>query len=171
MRQGQSVCDFVEVPSDPEIRFAIVPLTEAEYMQALQAVGEMLVPDNLVGAEMMDRRRAQETLIRAIREESDLSQRVFDSIDDLMAEIEVADVDHLIDSYNEMTANASPTLDGIPPEEFVNLKELLQKMDWNALSGRSWYAARRFLGTITPSPLLDNSPGSSSTKPSITTSE
>lgn len=171
MRQGQSVCDFVTLLSDPEIRFAIVPLTEAEYSQALEAVGSMTVPDNLVGAEIMDRRRAQETLVRSIREQGDLTQRVYFNVEELMEDVEVADVDHLIDAYNELTANSSPTLDGIPPEEFVNLKELLQVMDWNALSGRSWYAAQRFLGTITPSPLLDNSPGFSSTRPSITTNE
>lgn len=171
MRMGQSTCDFVVLRSDPEIRFAIVPLTEAEYTQALNAVATMVVPENLVGMELMDRRRAQETLIRAIREESDLETRVFDDVESLMAEIEVSDVDYMIDEYNRMTAKSSPELDGIPKEEFQNLKELLQVMDWNALSGRAWFAAQRFLSEITPTPLLDNSPGSSSTKQLITTNE
>lgn len=171
MRMGQAVCEFAILPSDKETRFALVPLTEAEYMQSLEAVASMVIPDNLIGAELMDRRRAQETLIRAIREESDLSQRVFDDIDGLMEICDVGDIDFLIDEYNRMTANSSPSADGIPPEEFRNLKELLQKMDWNALSGRAWYEAQRFLSTIMPTPLLDNSSGSSSTKPSITKSD
>ena len=171
MRMGQAVCEFAILPSDKETRFALVPLTEAEYMQALEAVSVMVIPDNLVGAELMDRRRAQETLIRSIREESDLTQRVFDDVDDLMEVCDVADIDFLIDEYNRMTANSSPSVDGISPEEFRNLKELLQTMDWNALSGRAWYEARRFLLTITPSPLLDNSPGLSSTSQLTTKSD
>lgn len=171
MRMGQDVCDFVSIPSDSEIRFAIVPLTEAEYTQALEKVANMVVPDNLAGAQLQDRRRAQEILIRAIREESDLTQQIFTSVDGLLAVIEVNDVDVLIDAYNQMTARSSPSIEGISAEEFRNLKELLQVMDWNALSGRAWFAASRFLSEISPSPLLDNSPGSSSTSTLTMTKE
>ena len=171
MRQGQGVCDFVTLRSDEEMRFAIVPLTEAEYMQALSAVASTVVPDNLVGAEIQDRRRAQEMIIRAIREESDLSVRVFHSVEELMEIFEVRDVDWVYDEYLRMTDKSSPSLEGISQEEFTNLKELLQKMDWNALSGRAWFAAKRFLSEITPQPLLDNSYGSSSTNTSITTKD
>lgn len=171
MRMGQSICVFSTLRSDPEIRLALVPLTEAEYTQALNAVAADLVPDGLIGAEIQDRRRAQETLIRAVREPDDLTTRVYATADELMDDVEVGDIDHLIDEYNRMVADSSPALDGIPPEEFRNLKELLQTMDWNALSGRAWYAANRFLSEIMPSPLLDNSPGSSFNKLSTTTSE
>jgi hypothetical protein len=41
MRLGQAVCDFVTLPSDSETRLCIVPLTEAQYLQALEKVSEM----------------------------------------------------------------------------------------------------------------------------------
>lgn len=169
MRLGQDACDFVTLTSDPEVRFAIVPLTEAEYYQALEKVAEMTVPDSLAGAQLQDRRRAQEILVRAIREEFDLTKQVFQRVDELLAVVDVNDIDELVDGYNAMTARSSPSIEGIPPEEFQNLRELLQVMDWNALSGRAWYAAKRFLSEISPSPLLDNSPGSSSISTLTTT--
>lgn len=171
MRLGQDACDFVSIPSDPEIRFCIVPLTEAEYTQALEKVANMVVPDTLAGAQLQDRRRAQEILLRSIREEFDLTQQVFRSVDELLRVVDVNDIDILIDNYNEMTARSSPSIEGISEEEFRNLKELLQVMDWNALSGRAWFAASRFLSLISPSPLLDNSPGSSSISTLTTTKD
>jgi len=169
MRLGQAVCDYVTLPSDPEVRLAIVPLTEAEYLQALNAVSEVPQGDDLAGAAIKDRVTSQEILVRAVREERDLTQRVFDSVADLMDVLEVQDVDHVLDMYREMVEKSSPQIEAIPPEELEHLKKALQEMDWNALSGSAWYAARRFLSRIIPTPLLDNSPGFGSTKPSITT--
>lgn len=171
MRLGQAVCDYVTLPSDSEIRLCIVPLTEADYLQVLEKVRDVPAKDDLPGMTIRDRTMAQEIVLRSIREESDLSVRVYDFVEDMLEDLEVSDVDDVYDAYMEMTARSSPVLDGIPPEEFEEIKKLLQVMDWNALSGRSWYALKRFLSTITPSPLLDNSPGSTSTKSSTTTSE
>src|SRR4029077_15953826 len=168
---GQAVCDFISLPSDPEIRLAIVPLTEAEYLQALNKVAEVPRPDDLAGAAIKDRTQSQEIPVRAIREEKNLEDQVFDDVNEMMETLEVQDIDHAIDMYNEMTDKSSPAIDQIPPEELENLKKALQEMDWNALSGRAWYAARRFLSTIMPQPLLANSLGSGSIKPSTTTSE
>ena len=163
MRSGQSTCDFVVLPSDPEIRLAIVPLTEADYRNVLEKVAAVPAGDDLAGVQIKDRVQAQEILVRAIREEGDLTQRVYNEVEEMNEDLEIHDIDHAIDCYNEMVFQSSPSLDGIPPEELENLKKALQEMDWSALSGRSWYAAKRFLGTIMPSPLLDKSPGSSST--------
>jgi hypothetical protein len=171
MRLGQAVCDYVTLPSDPETRLAIVPLTEAQYLQALNKVAEVPRLDDMAGAAIKDRVQSQEILVRAIREEKDLTQQVFDTVDEMMEAFEVQDVDHVIDSYNEMVEKTSPVLDGIPKEELENLKKALQTMDWNELSGSAWYAARRFLSRIMPSPLLDNSLGSGSIKSSTTTNE
>lgn len=171
MRLGQGVCDFVPLISDPELRLGIVPLFEAEYIQALNAVADMDAPDDLAGMQLRDRRQAQEIIVRAIREPDDLEQRVYADVDEMMEQLTVGDVDEILDRYNEMCEQSSPRLDRIPPEEFENLKKLLQTMDWNALSGRAWYAARRFLSEISPSPLMDSSPGSTSTNLSTTTSE
>lgn len=171
MRLGQATCDFVVLPSDPEIRLCIVPLTEAQYLQALEKVRDTKADDNIAGLAIRDRVQAEEILVRAIREESDLSQMVYESVEEMMEDLEVADVDELIDNYNEMVQQSSPSLDGIPEEDFEELKKLLQEMDWSGLSGRAWYAAKRFLSTISPSPLLDNSLGSISTRSLITTRE
>jgi hypothetical protein len=171
MRLGQAVCDYVTLPSDDEIRLCIVPLTEAEYLQALEKVRDTKANDDLPGMAIRDRVQSQEILVRSIREEDDLTQKVYASVEEMLESLEVADIDELIDKYNEMTAISSPALDGIPEGEFQDLKKRLQTMDWSALSGRSWYAAKRFLSTITPSPLLDNSLGSTSTNSSTTTSE
>jgi hypothetical protein len=88
--------------------------------------------------------------------------RVYSSTEEMLEDLEVADIDALIDGYNEMIAKSSPSLDGITEEEIEDLKKVFQTMDWNALSGRSWYAAKRFLSTISPEQLRDNSHGSTS---------
>ena len=44
MRQGQATCSYVSLISDPEIRVAIVPLTEAEYEQVLELVASIECP-------------------------------------------------------------------------------------------------------------------------------
>lgn len=170
MRLGQAVCDYVTLPSDPEIRLAIVPLTEADYRNVLQKVAKLGVADDLAGVQMKDRVQASEICVRAIREEHDLQQRVYDDVSEMEADLEIQDIDHIIDCYNEMVAQSSPSLEQLPPEEFEALKKALAEMDWNDLSGSAWYAARRFLSRIMPSPLLDKSPGFSST-PSLTTTK
>jgi hypothetical protein len=163
MRSGQSTCDFVNLPSDPEIRVAIVPLTEADYRNVLEKVAAVPSGDDLAGVQIKDRVQSEEILVRAIREEHDLTQRIYDDVSELLEDFEIHDIDHAIDVYNEMVYQSSPSLDGIPPQELENLKKSLQEMDWNALSGSAWYAARRFLSAVMPSPLLDKLPGSSST--------
>jgi hypothetical protein len=171
MRLGQAVCDYVSLPSDPEIRLCIVPLTEADYLQVLEKVRDTVASDDLPGMAVRDRVQAQELVLRTVREEDDLSIRVYESVGDMLEDLEVADIDEIYDKYVEMTQKSSPSIDGIPESELDEIKKLLQAMDWSVLSGRSWYAMKRFLSTITPSPLLDNSPGFSSTNSSITTSE
>lgn len=171
MRLGQAACDYIDLPSDSELRLCIVPLTEAQYVQVLAKVRDTRASDDLPGFALRDRVQAQEILVRAIREEDDLTKRVYGDVDEMLEDLEVQDIDALIDGYNEMMAKSSPTLDGIPQEEMNELKKIFQTMDWNGLSGRSWYAARRFLSTLSPEQLQVNSPGSSSTNSSTTTSE
>lgn len=171
MRGGQSMCDFVVLPSDPEIRVAIVPLVEADYRNVLEKIGKLGTPDDLANVQIKDRVQAEEILVRAIREEHDLTQRIYDDVDDLLEDFEVGDIDHAIDCYNQMVHQSSPSLDGIPAEEFEALKKVLQRMDWNALSGSAWYAAKRFLSTISPLLRQASFPGSSSTSLLTTPSE
>lgn len=168
MRLGQAVCDYVVLPSDPEIRLCIVPLTEADYRRVLEKISKLDAADDLAGAAVKDRTQSEEILVRSIREEHDLTQRVYDDIDEMLEDLEVHDIDHVIDAYNEMIERASPSIEGLTEEDMARLKKALAEMDWNALSGSAWYAAKRFLSKITPQPLLDSWPGSTSTSLSIT---
>jgi hypothetical protein len=171
MRLGQAVCDYVTLPTDPEIRLCIVPLTEALYLQALEKVLSIEAQDDLAGMAIRERVQATEILARSIREESDLTKVVYESAEQMTEDLEVVDIDELIDRYNEMIAISSPSIDGIPDEELEHVKKLLQEMDWSGLSGRAWHALKRFLSTISPTPLLDNSLGFISTNSLTTTSE
>lgn len=175
MRLGQAVCDWVVLPSDPEVRMAVVPLSESDYISVLNKVATMEFKDDMAGMAMRDRVQSQEILLHAIREPDNLSQRVYSTVEELVDEenggLTQIDVDEAIEVYNEMIHVGSPAIDGIPPGEFVELKKVLQEMDWNALSGRQWYAAKRFLSAISPRPLLDNSLGYGSTRRSITTND
>lgn len=171
MRLGQAVCDYVTLPSDSEIRVAIVPLTEAEYKQVLSHVANIDANNNMAGMSLLDRVQAQEICARAIRQDDDLSQRMFNNSEEMMEVLDVVDVDEVIDKYNEMIENSSPTMDGIPPEELDALKKALQQMDWNVLSGRQWYAAKRFLSEIFHLLPPDSLRGFTSTKSSTTTND
>lgn len=171
MRLGQAVCDFVTLPSDPEMRMAIVPLSEAEYRKALNKVYELKLNDDLAGLAVRDRRQSLEILLYSIREPDDLTQTVYSDVESLMDDLEVVDTDELIDRYNEMVEKSSPSLDAIPGEELDAVKKVLQTMDWNELSGRSWFALKRFLSTISDLQLRVNSVGSTSTPSLTTTSE
>jgi hypothetical protein len=171
MRLGQATCDVVGLVSDPEDSVKIVPLVEAEYLEALEAVAAILGPDDMAHMALRDRRQSQEILIRAIREDDDLTSRAFSSVDEMMEILEVADVDEVIDRYNEMVHTSSPAIDRIPSEELDAVKKALQETDWSVLSGRSWYALKRFLGTLPAAQLLGNLHGSISTSSSTTTSE
>jgi hypothetical protein len=175
MRLGQAVCDWVVLPSDPEVRMAVVPLSEADYISVLEKVATMDFTDDLSGLAMRERVQSQEILLHAIREPDDFSKKVYASVDELIDQdnggLSQIDVDEAIEVYNEMIHVGSPAIDGIPPGEFVELKKALQEMDWNALSGRQWYAAKRFLSAISPRPLLDNSLGYGSTQKLTGTNE
>jgi hypothetical protein len=148
-----------------------VPLTEAQYRRVLEKVASLNLVDNLAGVSVRDRVQSHEILVHAIREEDDLSQRVFHRTEEMLETLEVTDIDELIDRYNEMMEKSSPALDGIPAQELEVVKKALQTMDWSDLSGRSWYALKRFLSTVMPTLLSDNLLGSTSTSLLTTTSE
>lgn len=175
MRLGQAVCEWVTLPSDNETRLALVPLIEADYINVLTEVASMKLQDDVAGLALRDRMQSQLILTHSIREPSDLRIKVYETREQLINEDEgglsQTDIDECIEVYNEMIHVASPAIDGIPPHEFEPLKKAFMEMDWSALSGRQWYAFKRFLSAISPSPLLDNSLGFGSTSKLITTKE
>lgn len=171
MRLGQATCDYVELPSDPEIRLAIVPLTEAQYKQVLAKVGNTEAQNTMAGMSLLDRTQAQEICARAVRQEDDLTKTLWSSAEEMMEVLDVTDIDEIIDRYNEMVEKSSPSIDGIPPNEIEALKKALQQMDWSGLSGRQWYAAKRFLSEIFHLLPPDSLRGFTSTNLLTTTSE
>lgn len=172
MRLGQAVCETVTLQSDEEVKIALVPLTEAEYEQSLSAAASRNVPDNIAGAMLRDRTNVQHMIRFSAREVGNLENHVWETVDEMMEMLSEGDLDQLIDEYNEMTAKINPQLDGIPNEEFETLKKVLSEIQWSGLSGKSWYAAKRFLGALIQDGLLsDNTLGSLSTKNLTTTSE
>ncbi len=163
MRAGQAVCEFVTLLSDPEIRVAIVPLTEAELESCIEAAANIgMQNDNTLSLEYRERVQTREIVYRAVREDHDLSKLAFESSSAMAALLDAADINHVFDHYLEMVDRSSPSIDGVPEEEFENLKVTLQAINWNELSGKQWYAAKRFLSSISTMLLRDSSFGSSS---------
>src|SRR5262245_4731334 len=172
MRAGQALAEIVPLISDSEIRVALVPLLEVDYRQVLSIIARIDVPDSMTGLQYQNRVQSEELLLRSLRDPKDLNSWLFSSVEEMNDVLEVSDIDMLIDHFTEISENANPAIDRIDPEEFEVLKKVLQTMDWNALSGRSWYAAKRFLGALTLDGLLrGRSLGSISTRQSTSTSD
>ena len=163
MRLGQEAADIHSLLSDPEIRVALVPLTEAEYDQALESAVKMNVPESIMGNQARDRMLQRETLLRAVREPDNLSNRVFENIDELSEALGHDDIGFLIDMYFELVEKSSPSVDGLSEAEISDVKKVLMEMSWNDLTGKQWFALKRFLSTLGPEQLLAKSLGSIST--------
>jgi len=168
MRLGQAACEITELPSDPEIRIALVPLTDSEYLLALEFADRIEAGDNVAGYRVREEAQKQAVLLYSARELSDLTVKFFENIDEV-GELMEHDVDHLYDVYLEMVANQSPSLFGLTDENFEQLKKVWQRIEWSELTGQQWYAAQRFLNSIQPLLHRANSFGSSSTKSLIET--
>ena len=163
MRLGQATAEYVALISDPEIRVALVPLTEAEFQESFTDAAKLVVGDNMAGIMVRERRARVQQVWRSLRATGNLDQYMFATYEEFRDALTTGDIDMLIDVYEEMTYELSPTLEGISPEELEMLKKALAEMDWSDLSGKSWYAAKRFLSTISATQLTDKLPGSSST--------
>jgi hypothetical protein len=172
MRQGQAAYEIVQLFSDPEVRFAMVPLREVEYHQALDAAARVVSEDNIAGIVRRERTQNCALLSLALREPNEPEQKAFVDMDDMVSTLDVMDIDFLLERFTEMSEQSNPAIDGISDREFEQLKKVLQTIPWNELSGRSWYAAKRFLGALIQDGLLQaNLLGSTYTSPSTTTSE
>lgn len=172
MRLGQSAYEIEHLISDPEIRVALVPLIDVDAENALLAAARMDIPDNVAGMMARDHRQRVELLACSVRDPQDLEKKIYRDGTELQSELEEADIVHLYDRFLEMQENSNPSIDGIPAEEFDELKKAFQEMDWSGLSGRSWYAAKRFLGALHRDGLLPvNSHGSTSNTKLTTKSE
>ena len=163
LRLGQAACEVTELVSDPEIRIALVPLTEGEYTNSLWEGEKLGVSNSPTGAALVDEIQRKWVLFYACRVVGNLDEKFFDDFSDV-DELEAADINHLYDIYLELVAQSSPSLMGLGEDDFTDLKALLPRMAWNELSGPQWYAAQRFLNSIRPALLQASLSGSRSTE-------
>jgi hypothetical protein len=171
MRLGAAAGRIVELPSQPEIKVAVVPLTEAEHEQCLEIVMTMEAPENMIGAMSRDRRNQNEALFRALRDPESLDERVFESREEMMEALEVQDSNFLMDILLEVSESDNPAPGEFTEEELDEVKKVLSEVDLNGLSGRQWYGLKRFLSTLGLTLLPANSLGSISTNSVIMTNE
>lgn len=163
MRLGPAAGNIISLLSEPDVSLAIVPLTEAQHEQCLEIITHMDAPDSIVGAGLRDRRNAQEILFRALRNPDNLDEQAFETREEMLEVLEVGDLNHLLDAYFEMSESDNPQIAEFTNEELEEVKKVLQEVDLNGLSGRQWYALRRFLFTLGLTLLPANSLGSTST--------
>jgi hypothetical protein len=157
-RLGQNACEIVDLLSDPETRFALVPLTEGEYRRSLELAEKLVLQDNAASAMLRDQVQKETIIYFAARELRDLTEHFFSDQADV-TELDAHDINHIYDIYLEMVHQISPSLAGLSEEDFDALKKVLPRIEWSDLSGPEWYAAQRFLNSIRGRLLTVNSPG------------
>jgi hypothetical protein len=153
--------------SDPEIRVALVPLTEAEYSNSLHEADKAPAGDNPAGLAYRDEVQRKFVIFHAARAVGELQVKFFDSPEQV-GELDAHEINHIYDIYLEMVAETSPSMMGLAEEDFDELKKALQRIEWSELSGSQWYAAQRFLNSIRQHLLTVNLSGSPSTLKSTT---
>jgi hypothetical protein len=170
MRLGQSACEITELPSAPDTRVALVPLTDSEYIRALEVADKAPVGDNPAGFAVRDELQKQSVIYFSAREFGDLESMFFDDLSEA-GELDTHDIDFLYDVYLEMISNQSPSLFGLTDDDFEALKKVWTMIEWNALTGQQWYAAQRFINSIRTELHLASYSGSSSTSNLTQTNE
>jgi hypothetical protein len=171
MRLGQDAPEFVNLITNPEIRVALVPLTEAEYHIGLKAAMDLPAADNAQGMMYRDRWQQVTDVWNALREPHNPTQRVYESVEQMVAELEHTDINYLSDMYLRMVEDSSPALDGVTDEQIEELKKACLTIDWSVLSGRAWWHLKAFLSSLTPEQLQVKLPGSLSTQNLTPTNE
>jgi hypothetical protein len=171
MRLGQDAPEFVNLITNPEIRVALVPLTEAEYHIGLKAAMDLPAADNAQGMMYRDRWQQVTDVWNSLREPHNPTQRVYESVEQMIAELEHTDINYLSDMYLRMVEDSSPMLDGVTEEQIEEIKKACLTIDWSVLSGRAWWHLKAFLSSLTPEQLQVKLPGSLSTSNLMPTNE
>lgn len=171
LRMGQDAPTFETLKSNPEVRVALVPLTEKEYEIGLEMSAAIEAPNNLQGVELRDRYQQVCDLFHAIRNPSDLGEKVFKSPEELVGELDQIDVNHLGEMYMRMVDYSSPAIDELSDEDLDELKKAFANLDLSVLSGKPWWHLKNFFSTLSPMQLRGKLPGSFSTTTSIGTKD
>lgn len=171
MRLGQESPVMTSAKSAPEVRFAMVPLTEAEHELSLAEAAAIEAPENDYGVEMRDRVLKANHMFHSLRNPDEIKEKIFSGWKEVSEVLEFADLEYLGDEYAAMMHDQSPAYDGMTDEEVADLKKALETIDWSVLSGRPWWHLKMFFMTITPTQLVDNSYGHDSISKLIGMSE
>lgn len=163
MRLGQDAPEFVTLISNPEIRVALVPLTEAEYEFGLKQAMNLPAEDNAQGMVYRDRWQQVTDVWNSLREPNDVTKHVFESVEEMIGNLEHVDINHLSDLYLRMVEESSPAIDGITEEQIEDLKKACMTIDWSVLSGKAWWHLKAFLSYLSPEQLAVKLPGFLST--------
>lgn len=171
MRLGQEAPELIDIPSLDGVRVAMVPLTEAESQASLIAASALDVLDNSAGIQARNRVTVQMDVWNACRDPEDVDKKVWPSMEEMVKDLEPADIEWLFDQLTTLSDYASPAIDGISEEDLADLKNSFALIDWNALTGRRWSALKLCLSILSPELLAAKSHSFTSTTKSTTTSE
>jgi len=166
MRQGNEVAEDVALPSNSEIHFWMVPLTEAEQQMGVIHAATIDVLDNAAGIATRNRAAMQSDVFHSLREPGNIEQRAFQSIEEMTSLLEPSNVDHCINTLTMLMEYASPSVDGLTDEELSDLKNAFGETDWSALTGRQWAVVKLCCQVLFPELLEVKLRGSSSTESS-----
>lgn len=150
MRMGQEAAELEEIPSLDGIRVAQVPLVERESQAGLIRAANLDVVDNSAGMQARNRAAVESDVWHSCREPGDLTKMVWESVDEMVEELEPSDIDYLFDKLTILMEYASPSLDGLTQQDLDQLKKDFGQIDWNELSGRQWSALKLCLSTLLP---------------------
>jgi len=171
MRLGQEAPEYVELLAHPEIRVAMVPLTEAESQQGMLYAASLSVPDNHAGINARNRAAIHSDVWNSLREPNNLDARVFDSIEDMVQNLAPEEIDHLADHLTILMDYASPSADGLTEAVLDALKEASDSIEWSGLSGRRWAVVKLYLSVMSPELLAASLSGAGYTSSSTERSE
>ncbi len=162
MRMGQGACELVNLVTLPEVRVAIVPLTEREFEMGYSHAAALDVAENQAGWVMRDRAKQAHDMWAACREPSDLNVHVFESIDQMIDELDSMDINYLSERYSVMLAEFSPDINDMDEETLGELKKVFNALRLSELSGRERVAVVTCRSLLLPMPVPGKSPGSTS---------
>jgi hypothetical protein len=175
MRLGQSSFEYIEFPGlsaedGTPVRFAQVPLTEAEVQAGVTRAARIAVDDNMAGVTLRNRVANVSDVWHSLRDPHDLQRKAFESEEEMAATLEPTDIDLAVDSLAMLMDYASPSLDGFSAEGLEELKKAFETVEWSELSGREWAAVKLCCQRLGVLSHLGRSSGSTSTDSSMRTS-
>jgi len=171
MRLGNGVPDWVDIPSMEGIRVAMVPLVEEETQRSLVAASKIDVPDNHPGINAQNRVAMVWDVWQACRELDDIERKVWDSPEEMVAELEPSDIDYLFDQLTILMDYASPSLAKLSDQDVDDLKKAFGAIEWRELTGRQASALVMCISRLLPELLAAKFSSSGSTPNSTSRSE